>query len=132
MVTETFGEMLYTNEKENLEQFLSPELLKKRVLISTKPPKVFQNTEGEEVSENGSVTHTNERQSNSQWNLPKDGEHISDEDKEKVVLEYRYIIAIHTGKLKGGLENWLSDDPNKVRRLSLRKWEAPIDDARNV
>ncbi|KAE8656763.1 Phosphoinositide phospholipase C 7 [Hibiscus syriacus] len=123
MVTETFGDMLYTNETENLEQFLSPESLKKTVLISTKPPKEFQNTEGEEVSENGSETQTNERESSSQWNPPEDGEHIEDEDEEKVVPEYRHIIAIHAGKLKGGLENWLSDDPNKARRLSLSEQE---------
>ncbi|KAK8582258.1 hypothetical protein V6N12_072447 [Hibiscus sabdariffa] len=122
MVKETFGDMLYTNETENLEQFLSPESLKKKVLISTKPPEVYQNTQGGEILKNGSGTATNEGQS-SQCNPPEEGEHIPDEDEEKVVPEYRHIIAIHAGKLKGGLKNWLSDDPNKARRLSLSEQE---------
>ncbi|KAK8566331.1 hypothetical protein V6N13_002044 [Hibiscus sabdariffa] len=63
MVRETFGDMLFTNETENLEQFLSPESLKKKILISTKPPKVYQNTQGEEILENGSGTVKNEGQS---------------------------------------------------------------------
>ena len=37
--------------------------------------------------------------------------------------QYKQIIAIHAGKVKGGLENWLSDDPKKVRRLSLSEQE---------
>ncbi|KAL4331804.1 hypothetical protein GQ457_07G042310 [Hibiscus cannabinus] len=122
MVRETFGDMLFTNETENLEQFLSPESLKKKILISTKPPKVYQNTQGEEILENGSGTVTNDGQS-SQCNPPEEGEHIPNEDEDKVVPEYRHIIAIHAGKLKGGLENWLSDDPNKARRLSLSEQE---------
>lgn len=52
-------------------------------------------------------------------NSTDEGEDVSDEDEEKAVPQYRQLIAIHAGKLKGGLENWLSDDPKKVRRLSL-------------
>lgn len=33
--------------------------------------------------------------------------------------EYRRLIAIHAGKPKGGLEEGLKVDPDKVRRLSL-------------
>jgi len=33
--------------------------------------------------------------------------------------EYRHLIAIHAGKPKGGLEECLKVDPDKVRRLSL-------------
>jgi len=33
--------------------------------------------------------------------------------------EYRRLIAIHAGKPKGGLEECLKVDPDKVRRLSL-------------
>ncbi|XWS28684.1 hypothetical protein CRYUN_Cryun25bG0092400 [Craigia yunnanensis] len=112
MVKEIFGEMLYCNETENLEIFPSPESLKKRVLISTKPPKEYLevNTVGEEVSENENGT-----------NPPDEGYH--DEEEENDVPQYSQIIAIHAGKLKGGLENWLSDDPKKVRRLSLSEQE---------
>lgn len=33
--------------------------------------------------------------------------------------EYRALIAIHAGKPKGGIEECLKVDPDKVRRLSL-------------
>ena len=68
MVTETFAEMLYCTETENLEQFPSPESLKKKVLISTIPPKEYLegNTAGEEISENENGTVRNERQTSSQ------------------------------------------------------------------
>jgi hypothetical protein len=42
MVTETFGAMLYSPESECIEEFPSPESLKKRVLISTKPPECLE------------------------------------------------------------------------------------------
>ncbi|XVF69008.1 hypothetical protein PTKIN_Ptkin11bG0046400 [Pterospermum kingtungense] len=112
MVTETFGEMLYCTETENLQQFPSPESLKKRVLISTKPPKEYLEGNTADLSDNESVT-----------NPLDEGEHVPDEDEEKAVTQYRQIIAIHAGKLKGGLDNWLSDDPRKVRRLSLSEQE---------
>lgn len=41
MVTETFGEMLFCPETEYLQEFPSPEALKKRIIISTKPPKEY-------------------------------------------------------------------------------------------
>ncbi|KAE8729432.1 hypothetical protein F3Y22_tig00003715pilonHSYRG00143 [Hibiscus syriacus] len=50
MVIDTFGETLYRTETENIEKFPSPESLKKRILISTKPPKEYQGNTGE-VSE---------------------------------------------------------------------------------
>lgn len=37
--------------------------------------------------------------------------------------EYKRLIAIHAGKGKGGLDDWLRVDPNKVRRLSLSEQE---------
>lgn len=38
MVTKTFGDMLYCPKSDYLLEFPSPGSLKKRVLISTKPP----------------------------------------------------------------------------------------------
>lgn len=37
--------------------------------------------------------------------------------------EYRNLIAIHAGKGKGGMKEWLRVDPDKVRRLSLSEHE---------
>lgn len=37
--------------------------------------------------------------------------------------EYRQLIAIHAGKGKGGMQEWLKVYPDKVRRLSLSEQE---------
>lgn len=37
--------------------------------------------------------------------------------------EYRRLIAIHAGKPKGGIDECLKVDPDKVRRLSLSEQE---------
>ena len=37
--------------------------------------------------------------------------------------EYKRLIAIPAGKVKGGLTEWLRVDPDKVRRLSLSEQE---------
>lgn len=41
MVSKTFGEMLYLPESESLAEFPSPESLKRKIMISTKPPKEY-------------------------------------------------------------------------------------------
>lgn len=41
MVTRTFGDVLFSPGPECLKEFPSPESLKKRVIISTKPPKEY-------------------------------------------------------------------------------------------
>lgn len=52
-----------------------------------------------------------------------------EDDEEDSKLEqneapaYRRLIAIHAGKGKGGMQDWLKVDPNKVRRLSLSEME---------
>ncbi|RZB67635.1 Phosphoinositide phospholipase C 2 isoform B [Glycine soja] len=41
MVTQTFGDILFTPNSESVKEFPSPESLKKRIIISTKPPKEY-------------------------------------------------------------------------------------------
>lgn len=50
MITQTFGDMLFCPNDENLKEFPSPEDLKYRILISTKPPKEYLKSES--VKEN--------------------------------------------------------------------------------
>lgn len=45
MATEIFGETLYFPETDHLTEFPSPESLKKRIIISTKPPKEYQQSD---------------------------------------------------------------------------------------
>lgn len=44
MVTNTFGDILFSPGSECLKEFPSPESLKKRIIISTKPPKEYLKT----------------------------------------------------------------------------------------
>lgn len=41
MISETFGDMLYAPGSEDLKEFPSPIQLKRRIIISTKPPKEY-------------------------------------------------------------------------------------------
>ena len=54
MVTETFGEMLFTPKKESLVDFLSSGSLKRRFIISTKPPKEYVKAKEAKPSGNSS------------------------------------------------------------------------------
>ncbi|GAB2285730.1 hypothetical protein Dimus_020167 [Dionaea muscipula] len=100
MVLETFGVMLYLPESEFLQEFPSPESLKRRIMISTKPPK-----------ESPKTMKTKE-------NVQKD-EFDEDEDEEKTVSEYKHLISIPAGKAKGGEKGLFTVDPLRVTRLSL-------------
>lgn len=35
--------------------------------------------------------------------------------------EYKHLIAIKAKKLKGGVKDWLHDDPSAAKRISLRE-----------
>lgn len=48
MVTQTFGEILFSPDSESMKEFPSPESLKKRIIISTKPPKEYLETKEKE------------------------------------------------------------------------------------
>lgn len=55
-----------------------------------------------------------------------DGEEEDDDDtksEQNAAPEYRNLIAIHAGKGKGGLSDWLRVEADKVRRLSLSEQE---------
>ncbi|XP_052185705.1 phosphoinositide phospholipase C 2-like [Diospyros lotus] len=146
MITQTFGEILFSPGPECLKEFPSPESLKKRIIISTKPPKEYLEAKevkgkeddpqkgkdsgddeawGKEIPEIGGVA--GETKDDSDDEKDDQGEEDLDEfdPKSQVVAapEYRRLIAIHAGKGAGGLQDWLKVDPNKVRRLSLSEQE---------
>ncbi|VFQ58320.1 unnamed protein product [Cuscuta campestris] len=130
MVTQTFGDILFTPGLVSLKEFPSPELLKKRILISTKPPKEY--LEGKEIKKQGDM------ESEKSCHIQADDKNEPDEDSDdeedgdinssrKVAPEYKHIITIHAGKPKGGLDVSLKVDSEKVRRLSLS--EEQLEDA---
>ncbi|KAF4360721.1 phosphoinositide phospholipase C 2 [Cannabis sativa] len=139
MVTQTFGDVLFSPGTECLKEFPSPESLKKRIIISTKPPKEYLEAkdakENESDSQKGKAASDEEAWGKEVKNLKSLGHAKSDlEDEESneddeedgdpncsqnEAPEYRRLIAIHAGKPKGGLDEGLKVDPDKVRRLSL-------------
>ncbi|OIT38904.1 PREDICTED: phosphoinositide phospholipase C 2-like [Nicotiana attenuata] len=114
MITQTFGDMLFS-PSECLKELPSPESLKKRIMISTKPPKEY--LQAKEVKEKDASKKGAEDDSD-------EGEDDEDDEgdpksEKNAASEYKRLIAIHAGKGKGGLSDWLRVDPNNVRRLSL-------------
>ncbi|KAG5238353.1 phosphoinositide phospholipase [Salix suchowensis] len=129
MVTKTFGGMLYRPEIDGLEK-LSPESLKKKILISTKPPREYletQNSNSPQKSEKTSEEQGDDENCSFMCFANQDqideGEQLQEEDEEMKIPEYRDLIAIPAGKPKGGLEEWLRMDAKQVRRLSLCEQE---------
>ncbi|KAL2549622.1 Phosphoinositide phospholipase C 2 [Forsythia ovata] len=144
MINETFGDMLFSPGVECLREFPSPESLKKRVMISTKPPKEYLQAKEAKVKESGSNKGKDSSEEEA-WgteftdfkdkidddkddNLDEDDEDdgVDEEDpksQEIAAPAYKRLIAIHAGKGKGGMQDWLRVDPEKVRRLSLSEQE---------
>ncbi|KAI6670924.1 hypothetical protein NL676_005809 [Syzygium grande] len=114
MVTKTFESKLYRPDSDQLAEFPSPESLKRKILISTKPPKEY--LESQTSMEKEETTAQSEGYSD-------EGENDQDEEEKNVIPEYKHLIAIHAGKPKGRLENSLRIDMSKVRRLSLSEQE---------
>jgi phosphatidylinositol phospholipase C, delta len=53
MVLEVFGDILYYPESKHLQEFPSPEALKGRIILSTKPPKEYLESKGGTMKERG-------------------------------------------------------------------------------
>ncbi|KAK7305874.1 hypothetical protein VNO77_43786 [Canavalia gladiata] len=134
MATKIFGDMLYCPLTDHLKEFPSPESLKNRILISTKPPKEYPQSDSiSKPMPNGSDSSEEEsREPELQDSLTKhktedrnardgDQEDINTYDdipNQKGGLQYKHLIAIHGGKSKGSMTDRLKDD-TKVKRLSL-------------
>ena len=115
--------MLYRPETDGLEK-LSPESLKKKILISTKPPREYLETQD---SNSPHKSRINLFSCSSMCFAKQDqideAEQLQEEDEEMRIPKYRDLIAIPSGKPKGGLEEWLRIDEKEVRRLSLSEQE---------
>ncbi|KAK1365508.1 Phosphoinositide phospholipase C [Heracleum sosnowskyi] len=146
MVTETFGDLLYTSKSESFPEFPSPESLKKRIIISTKPPKEYLVSDSVKVAqsdfqkgnnsfeEKGWGTEVSDMKSkfegiDMQKYEPEDAESPLEDDlkdenanlKQNADPEYKHLIAICARKRKGGIKDWFHDDPSSATRISLRE-----------
>lgn len=115
MVTETFGDTLYYPEAEDqMVEFPSPESLKHRIIISTKPPK----------ESSGSKSSKDKGSDRSSSEEDEDAEAINNANAAEAksfqlsAPEYKRLITIHAGKPSGELKDALAVG-DKVRRLSL-------------
>ncbi|XP_052180347.1 phosphoinositide phospholipase C 2-like isoform X2 [Diospyros lotus] len=126
MVQKVFGSILYC-PGSGLKELPSPASLMKRILISTKPPKEYLETDGKpkrNPQKNSPAKEEPSGEENQKDNEEADdGEEHQDEDLQHAVPEYRHLIAIHAGKQKGGITKWFFDDPNKAKRISLSEQE---------
>ncbi|XP_031271141.1 phosphoinositide phospholipase C 2-like isoform X1 [Pistacia vera] len=130
MVTNTFGKMLYYPKYG--DHIPSPNELKKKILISTKPPKEYLETQDGkgnlQKSRSASMKEVPQIEKTYSKSLSDDAndkdqaeqvEFIEEEDEDKAALQYRNLIAIHATKLKGGLGSWQGLTQSKVKRLSM-------------
>ncbi|KAK7387457.1 hypothetical protein VNO78_28278 [Psophocarpus tetragonolobus] len=134
MATAIFGEMLYFPHSDYLTEFPSPESLKKRIIISTNPPKESQQSDSISKPVLNGIEHSEEEPCGMQLpdsvvKLKNEDQNASDEDQDDIYTsdnkpnqqgprKYKHLIAIPGGKSKGSMKDRLKDD-NKVRRLSL-------------
>uniref|UniRef100_A0A0D6R555 Phosphoinositide phospholipase C n=1 Tax=Araucaria cunninghamii TaxID=56994 RepID=A0A0D6R555_ARACU len=146
MISQTFGELLYYPDSETMEEFPTPESLKGRILISTKPPKEYLESKPAEVEENeeklkkktpdeepwgDEIPEYESNVANEGKNSHATGSIAEDSDDDEGSLqrnadkdaapEYKRLITIRAGKPKGeSLKAALSvDEKQEVKRLSL-------------
>ncbi|WVZ96047.1 hypothetical protein U9M48_041732 [Paspalum notatum var. saurae] len=142
MIKETFGDMLYISESEHMAEFPSPEDLRGKVIISTKPPKEYLQAKsgkeeaadekaeeegvwGEEIADDKAAARQMPEQSSGKYAAAAEDaeeEPLPDGDaaeKKGTDNEYKRLIAIQLTRRKHDMDQDLRVDPGKVTRLSL-------------
>ncbi|KAK7281149.1 hypothetical protein RIF29_08875 [Crotalaria pallida] len=110
MTIQIFGELLYyPPETDSQTEFPSPESLKGRILISTKPPKEY--LESKQCNEDNKKDSADEVLSE-----PDNANELETDDRG--APEYKSLITIHAGKPKGDVQDDLQV-VGQVKRLSL-------------
>lgn len=139
MVTTTFGDVLVCSTPKSLEDFPSPESLKRKIVLSTKPPKQYLETKSSIKEDNGYIKEQKSSEE-SAWgkeipnfveslNLEEGSEHQEEDDhhhqdhnfQQNEPPEYKHLIAIRAEKMKGGLKAWLRVKSQKAHRVSLNE-----------
>ncbi|KAL0426246.1 UNVERIFIED_CONTAM: Phosphoinositide phospholipase C 2 [Sesamum latifolium] len=138
MVSETFGDILVVSTSECLLEFPSPESLKGRVIISTKPPKEFLERKDSNKDEDSSIkVHKSSEEAawgkeisdfaatlSREYGEYQEEDDHQDEDhslQQNVAPEYKKLIAIRAEKMKGGIKGWLRVNSQKAHRVSLNE-----------
>ncbi|XP_061351668.1 phosphoinositide phospholipase C 6-like [Gastrolobium bilobum] len=135
MTTQIFGDMLYYPQTDPLTEFPTPESLKDRILISTKPPKEyleikqFKDSESEkELAEEGSsspclITEVEADDRINECDHDEEGLYARDKKSDQPSAPgYKRLITIHAGKPKGQIKDHLKV-VGDVKRLSMSEQE---------
>ncbi|KAK7320601.1 hypothetical protein VNO77_30225 [Canavalia gladiata] len=135
MTTQVFGDMLYYPQTDPVTELPTPESVKHRILISTKPPKEYleskqfkdSDSERESIDEGSSSpcliaeVETDDRLNGS--DLEEEGLNARDKKSDQQgAPEYKRLITIHAGKPKGHIKDHLNI-MGDVKRLSLSEQE---------
>ncbi|MFS8013061.1 putative phosphoinositide phospholipase C [Helianthus anomalus] len=147
MATEIFGDMLYCPKAGDSDEFPSPEELKHRIILSTKPPKecLDSNKLEEELiaedetpcigenanpsdetigsSQEGNVSNLNQNLSEflSIDSEDEDGDAANEKPGQKTPREYIQIIGIHAAKANKELRLALEVGSGKGKRISMNE-----------
>ncbi|KAL5721047.1 phosphoinositide phospholipase C [Ranunculus cassubicifolius] len=144
MTTQTFQNMLFSPGSECLKELPSPDSLKNKIIISTKPPKEYDQTKSYKNKEKSLQKETipikgkswgrevSDLDSDFATHAEDDRKVAEDEAYEEVLLdenesmveqnaepEYKHLIGIHAWKRKRVIMEALKVDPNRVGRISL-------------
>ncbi|KAK7300529.1 hypothetical protein RJT34_11375 [Clitoria ternatea] len=132
MTTQVFGDLLYYPETDSVTEFPTPESLKGRFLISTKPPKEYleskqfkdSDSERESIEEGSAspVLNTEVEAVDDRLNGSDIEEEGTNAREKKSPLEYKRLITIHAGKPKGRIRDHLNV-MGDLKRLSLSEQE---------
>ncbi|KAM0855336.1 hypothetical protein ACQ4PT_049830 [Festuca glaucescens] len=139
MIKETFGNTLHLTESEAMWEFPSPEDLKGKIIVSTKPPKEYLQTKsskeeaqngsleeeeesvwGDEIPDNKALIAVNREVSEKDTKLyVQEEEEMEKTAQQGVNMEYKHLIAISLTRRKHDMDEDLKVDPDKVSRMSL-------------
>ncbi|XP_042011547.1 phosphoinositide phospholipase C 2-like [Salvia splendens] len=134
MVHETFQDVLVCSSSDTFQDFPSPQSLKGRVVISTKPPKEYlEAKEGEDgsvrVYKSSEEVGWGKEISDLAVKLKREDDGECEDEKEdpgqavqqSAPPEYKSLIAIRAEKMKGGIKAWLRVGSQKAHRVSLNE-----------
>lgn len=139
MVTQVFGDVLFSTGPNFLSKFPSPQELKRRIIISTKPPKEYlenkslkeKETSAKEVNKSSEETAWGREISKLNKNAAENVvENVKDREEDEnssevqksvqdIAPEYKHLIGFQARKLIGKTEEWIKVDPDKAERISL-------------
>jgi len=126
MMKEIFMDMVYFPEAGGLKEFPSPEDLKYKIVISTKPPKGSlrkdKDSESDASGKASSDVSADDEKTEEETSEAKNEEDGFDQESSNLdFLTYSRLITIPSGNAKNGLKEALTIDNGGVRRLSLRE-----------